>query len=991
MFCRSLPLLLLLPTFVLAQESVPGLKVPPGFVVTQYADHTLANDIYCMTVDAKGRIVVSGRGYVKILVDDDNDGKADRALDFADSPKDGAMGLLWEKDTLYVTGDGGLRRFVDKDGDGKADGPSELIRKMNTGGEHTSHAIRRGRDGWLYVLCGDGAGIDKSFATLPTSPIKDPVGGCVIRFTPDLKNSEIVAHGFRNAYGMDFSEQGNLFTYDSDNERCLSLPWYEPTRFYQVIDGGFYGWMAHQRGRFWRMPPYFLDVVPPVAYLGRGSPTGVVSYEQKQFPREYLGTMFALDWTFGKVYCLDADPLPGETLRKAAPRVFLEATGDNGFAPTSAVVHPETGDLFISVGGRGTRGAVYRVRHVEGFKTLHKRVDVTKLYEGSARDLATRSMEHGEEKWPLEPARIALRYPGEQKTESLEKFVLRNWTSHDHLLRQHTIEVLRLLWSRLSKEERLVLEKKADKPSSRLVFAAALTPVAPAQSLRILEPLLDRDLHPHISLGAIRVLQQAMGDLGGPWARGTFREGYSWRLDEPRISLTKDHREKLIRRLLALQGASPEIDWEVPRMAALLMPDDETLQERFVSTVLDEDPVRRVHLAFCFASIKHPTKRTSALIVRLALDAEKRLGAKGLSLESNGPPRLMEAVERVARSWDEASDWILKHPDFGEPAHLVFARIKGLPGRRAAEEFLRRIDANPDYALSPDIVRLLGDLPPKVIVPRARKWWSRPELRSALIPLLANAPIPEDQPRFVEGVRSGNRSLVAVSLEALNKLPMRTDENGREAFALLRGYSGFPEKHVSLRRGLLSRLVLITKQDFGDDIKAWRSWFRKTHPDLAAKLENPDGVDLAAWEKRLDKIAWDAGDATRGVKAFTKASCVQCHGGSASVGPDLAGATGRFSRADLFTAILRPSKDVADRYRTILVETKEGKTYQGLVIYDAIDSLILHTREGTTVRLLGGEIAERRQIDVSPMPAGLLEALSDGEIADLYAYLKGKK
>ncbi len=43
--------------------------------------------------------------------------------------------------------------------------------------------------------------------------------------------------------------------------------------------------------------------------------------------------------------------------------MFLEATGDNGFAPTAAVVHPHTGDLFIAIGGRGTRAAVYRVHY----------------------------------------------------------------------------------------------------------------------------------------------------------------------------------------------------------------------------------------------------------------------------------------------------------------------------------------------------------------------------------------------------------------------------------------------------------------------------------------------------------------------------------------------------------------------------------------------------------------------------------------------------
>ncbi len=140
-----------------------GLKVPPGFEIVEFADSKLANDIHVMTVDPRGRVVVAGRGYIRILVDDDGDGKADRALDFADLPKDGAMGLWWEGDTLYVTGDGGLRRFTSKNGD-KADGPSELIRKMKTGGEHCAHAIQRGPDGWLYVLCGNTAGIDKSYA-----------------------------------------------------------------------------------------------------------------------------------------------------------------------------------------------------------------------------------------------------------------------------------------------------------------------------------------------------------------------------------------------------------------------------------------------------------------------------------------------------------------------------------------------------------------------------------------------------------------------------------------------------------------------------------------------------------------------------------------------------------------------------------------------------------------------------------------------------------
>src|ERR1044071_3187984 len=73
-----------------------GLRAPAGFEVTEFADSKLANDIYSLTIDPLGRVVVAGRGYIRILVDDDGDGRADRAIDFAEGPADGAQGMLWE-------------------------------------------------------------------------------------------------------------------------------------------------------------------------------------------------------------------------------------------------------------------------------------------------------------------------------------------------------------------------------------------------------------------------------------------------------------------------------------------------------------------------------------------------------------------------------------------------------------------------------------------------------------------------------------------------------------------------------------------------------------------------------------------------------------------------------------------------------------------------------------------------------------------------------
>src|SRR5947208_11560129 len=91
-----------------AAETVAGLRVPHGFTVTEFAGDDLAHDIYTMTLDPRGRVVVAGRGYVRLLVDDDGDGRADRAIEVTDGPKDGAMGRLYEGDTLWCVGGGGL-------------------------------------------------------------------------------------------------------------------------------------------------------------------------------------------------------------------------------------------------------------------------------------------------------------------------------------------------------------------------------------------------------------------------------------------------------------------------------------------------------------------------------------------------------------------------------------------------------------------------------------------------------------------------------------------------------------------------------------------------------------------------------------------------------------------------------------------------------------------------------------------------------------------
>jgi putative heme-binding domain-containing protein len=972
-----------------AQAPARGLRVPDGFEVVEYADGKLANDIFCMTVDPQGRLVVSGRGYIRTLIDDDGDGRADRAVEFAAGPKDGAQGLLWEGDTLYVTGDGGLRRYRARAG--RADGPSELIRALRTGGEHDAHAIRRGPDGWLYVLCGNNTGIDRSFAQLPTSPITDPVAGCVLRFTPDLKKSEIVADGFRNAYGMDFNLDGELFTFDSDNERCVALPWYEFTRFYHVIPGGRHGWLSPQRALWWRLPPYLPDVVAPVATLGRGSPTGVVCYRHVQFPARYHGGMFLLDWTFGKIHFV--------SLRRAGAtytgrsEVFLESVGDNGFAPTAAVVHPKTGDLFVSIGGRGTRGAVYRIRYPKGLRPGIKG-EAAKLsrprlrldWAPSRRGEILAQARHEDALERLRGLVELRRHRGQFSAEEIEATVRLNANHADRYVRKAAADLL----GGLPAARRLALAREARSSREQATFALGTWETDPAaalaQAVRVLEA---HGADAETRLAAVRVAQLSLGGFVAREALGTVWEGYTPRQDPGADAALLRKTRAALRR--AYPAGHADLDRELSRTLAVLEDDDPATLAKVAGRLgSDSHPVEDLHYLIVLARLKAPRPaEVTAKVAAALLALDRKLEARRLNRDRHWPLRVVELYARLARQDPRLNETLLAHPEFGRPDHVLFTRVPGFDRRRAAETFLKRAASDEDYRWDTALVRLVGELPPERSLPVLRGLWGKAGLNEALLPLLARHPRPADRGKFVGGLSSPQQAVVRVCLEALRKLPDKAD--GAEILALLQALNRLPPERASdsLRTALAGQLAGVTGQTkSGTDRQAWAAWFRKAYPALAARLDNPDGVDVAAWEGRLAKLDWSKGDAGRGRAVFVKTSCAACHSGGQALGPDLHGVAGRFSRADLFTAILQPSRDVSPRYRATLIETTEGKVYQGLVIYEATDGVILQTGAASTVRIAGGQIAARRVTPTSLMPAGLLDGLPDGEIADLYAYLR---
>jgi putative heme-binding domain-containing protein len=984
--------LLLVPTSLVAGETTVqcGLRVPAGFEVVEFADDKLATDIYCLTVDVRGRVYVSGRGYIRMLPDDDHDGRADRAVDVANEPKDGAMGLLREGPWLYAIGDGGLRRFRIRDGDGRANGPSELIEKLKTGGEHSAHAVHRGPDGWLYILCGNDNDIDRKYPITPASPIHYPVAGCVLRLSPDWKTTEIVADGLRNAYGMDFTTDGELITFDSDNERCVSLPWYEPVRLYHIQDGGHYGWLGPQIAPWWRLPPYACDVVAPITTLGRGSPTGVVCYRHVQFPPRYRGGFFLLDWTFGRIWFVTLSRAGASYSARA--ELFLEAVGDNGFAPTAAAVDPTTGALYVAIGGRGTRGAVYRIGYPSGPRVFAKE-EVAALqprprpaeWHPGMRGALPRLAKSADDLKRLRAVQAMRRYRQAFDIATLKETVLANWGQADRSVRRATADLIAAALARECSD----LEAQARTPAERVTLCLATYGHNPAGVVREAVALLTDPATPlEFRLDATRLLQLAAGGLVAPQARGMVWAGYTPRVAGVEPSFVGAITDAIRR---VFPTGQTDLDRECSRLLAVVEANDRDLMDRVVSRITDEsDPVEDFHDLIVLGRLHgerspHVTTRTAQGLV--ALDA--KLTRRHQNRDTNWPLRLTELYRGLAERDPRLHVAMLARPDFGRPDHAGFATAPGFDRRRAAEVFLTRAEKDEEYAWNAATIELVGSLDGARAAATLRNQWSRVGLDDAVLAALARHADAADRDKFFAGLNSAQPATVKFCLEALAKLPARKE--GEEILALVRAFarwSRVPEQ-TALRDGIASLLCRETGQDFaGTDRAAAERWFSRAYPALASRLGGQDGIDTRAWAERLAKVDWSAGVAGRGQRVFVQASCASCHSGTQALGPDLAGVASRFSRDDLFTAILQPSRDVSPRYRGTVLTTRDGKVYQGLIVYDAKDGTLLQTAPGTTVRVAGSQILSRRTSEISLMPAGLLDKLADCDLADLYAFLR---
>lgn len=966
---------------------------------------------------------------IKMLIDKDQDGHVDESVIFAskfNQIEDGTgAGVLVRGNTAYYTNIPNLWQLTDDNGDGVADRRESLstgygVRVAFRG--HDMHGLIIGPDGRLYFSIGDRG----YHVQTPNGTFANPESGAVFRCELDGSNLEVFASGLRNPQELAFDNYGNLFTGDNNSDSG------DKARWVYVVPGSDSGWrMVYQymtdRGPFNReglWHPYDKNttpgyIVPPIANFSDG-PSGLTFDPGTGLTDEFRNAFLLVDFRG------QASNSGIRLIRNEANGAFFKIKEDAqpfwNMLATDADFGPD-GALYVSDWVNGWtgegKGRIYRFFNAEqaasqearevrtllasDFKTIGES-DLVNLL--SHKDRRLRS----EAQWEL-----AARYA--------EKLFLRiaQDANANQMARLHSVWGL---WQ---------IARSEHYPESIKTALAQLVsdadPEIAVAALNVLSESKDQSVAPTVNAA----IAHKSPRVAAAAAFAAGRLGLTDCLDAVSALLTSNADEDPIVRQAGIMAFAGQPDQgtvsqlkksasEYVRMAAVVAlrkRDDARVMEflndasprivlEAVRAIHDNEMLRRHLIALETLEIK---PHADPALVRRVLNANYRNGsadaagriAKLAARQDLAETSRLEAIEMLSK-WGKpgVTDWVMNRYDplpdrSADPAiNAIEANIKSLAsanakvsdaalqaaaayGIKSVEQRFRTMLADANSTPSAKITALRGLINSKVADSKSlidemissKDQALRMEALNQLVTADPNGALAYIQ----KAIDAGDIKEKQNAWDALAKI----DSDGAKAL-LAKGLTAYEGNSLApeLRLNVIEAASKKGSEETKNKIKA----MKEAHADL--KLSDP--------------VAYYAdselgGDPALGKKVFfekTQLSCVRCHkindvGGE--VGPNLSKLGNTKDAKYLLEAVVAPNAKIAENFKTIIIQTTDGKILSGILRTETDDELVLMNANGEIIKVPQDDI-EGEKDGLSSMPADLMKNLNERELRDLVAFLK---
>ena len=965
----------------LPENAIKGLKVADGLRIQLFASEPVMTNPTNIDVDDKGRVwvceafnyrpAITGSATKKegdrilILEDTNGDGISDKSTVFYQGPEiESPLGIWVMGNKVIVSQSPYVWLFTDENGDGKADKKEILLQGIGgTQHDHGMHSFTFGPDGKYYFNFGNEG---QTLKDGKGNVIKDKEGkeislknyrmGMVFRCNPDMTEFEVLGNNFRNNYEVCVDSYGTMWQSDNDDDGNKGV------RINYVMDYGNYGYTDEMTGAGWQANRTNIEpeiprrhwhlndpgVVPNLLQTGAGSPCGMVVYEGDLLPEQFRGQMIHAD--AGPNVVRSYPVVKDGAGYKASILNIVEGVNDQWFRPSDVCVAPD-GSLMIAdwydpgVGGHQAgdlnRGRIFRLSPPNTPYNIPT-FDYTNT-EGALKALANPNLSVRWKAWN------ALHQSGENSEAALLN--LYNTTPNPRLK-------ARAFW---------LLAK--GKNGAKYVEMAS------------------KDANPDIRCASVRAARQGCGDVI-KIVQNLFGESDAQVRRECALAL--HHNNSIVMPQLWV-GLMVEYDGKDRWYLEALGIGADGRWDNVLNAVIRVDPSLKlskdvIHDIYWRSRGEQSARHLGVLASDKNVPLKDRLRyfrAFDFVQSKDKSEVLLNIIKENGQTEPEITPIALRHLDADFVKNNAEAKniLSKLMGSLQGKEYLEFAEL---YQLPSENSRLMDMVFKNDNSSRAASILLKNTEGATLFKSILNDKKREaDATKLLTAIRGTGSKATLDMLQSIAFDKKRSVLMRKAATEALGGSWGGEDLVLDLLKN-----NKIEKQYIPSAVQGVsRAWRKNVRTEAASYL----GETAAAGKKipAIPDLMKLNGDAKSGIELF-KTYCSSCHqinGLGVDYGPKLSEIGSKLPREGLLLATLYPDAGISFGYEGWDIKMKDGTALRGIVASRTESDWMVKMPDGTLQSYKIKDMVSKKQIDISLMPSGFHESMTEQQLADLTAYL----